>query len=364
MATGDGVVVHSGWKEDGFGYSVVIKDKRTGLFILYGHNSKNIVKEGQTVKAGQVIGKVGDTGASRGAHLHFQVMSDYASYTTVNPEVVLAVGSGMRQPGVAPARTAGVSAPPMSVPRGAVRLADGTWTWGGKVFDQNGLIINSKQTGTAQYPTRTNVMKTTWTRADIKPPNATNNYGYDYMNVTKNPQNRAFVQGLHRVAYNLGIPAVVLADIIDVETSWRLNSINSTGHAGIIQFSEETKASLERRLGRKFNVNDPVSQLPFLELYLNEFKGKYKNAEDIAAQIFGGAPLYWKNAKQRESFRDGNNVSFPVYMQRMGTGAGRRYQTSYDSATPQIHALYNQGCPTCNSLLSAGAFSPHYSGLT
>ena len=56
------------------GYGNVIKIKHfDGKETLYAHNNSNIVEEGDVVKAGQVIAKVGSTGISTGNHLHFGV---------------------------------------------------------------------------------------------------------------------------------------------------------------------------------------------------------------------------------------------------------------------------------------------------
>jgi murein DD-endopeptidase MepM/ murein hydrolase activator NlpD len=40
---------------------------------MYGHSSRLLVKTGQTVKKGDVIARVGSSGRSTGAHLHFEV---------------------------------------------------------------------------------------------------------------------------------------------------------------------------------------------------------------------------------------------------------------------------------------------------
>jgi len=47
-----------------------------GYVTRYGHLSEILVRPGQAVRRGDVIGKVGSTGRSTGPHLHYEVFRD------------------------------------------------------------------------------------------------------------------------------------------------------------------------------------------------------------------------------------------------------------------------------------------------
>jgi murein DD-endopeptidase MepM/ murein hydrolase activator NlpD len=53
--------------------NVVKIDHGFGIETLYGHLAKALVKEGQRVKRGEVVGLVGSTGLATGPHLHYMV---------------------------------------------------------------------------------------------------------------------------------------------------------------------------------------------------------------------------------------------------------------------------------------------------
>jgi murein DD-endopeptidase MepM/ murein hydrolase activator NlpD len=68
-----GKVTTKAYNAGGYGYYVVIDVKGTDRSEVYGHlRDKATVRQGESVKTGERIGKVGDTGNASGCHLHFE----------------------------------------------------------------------------------------------------------------------------------------------------------------------------------------------------------------------------------------------------------------------------------------------------
>lgn len=67
-----GVVIRAGWSTVGYGQFVII-DHQIDYITLYAHLSEILVEEGQVVKQGDLLGRVGSTGNSTGPHLHFEI---------------------------------------------------------------------------------------------------------------------------------------------------------------------------------------------------------------------------------------------------------------------------------------------------
>lgn len=82
-ATGNGIVKRADSRSSGFGKHIRI-DHGYGYRTLYAHLSEYNVKVGQKVKRGEIIGYVGNTGRSRGPHLHYEVHLNNERLNPVN----------------------------------------------------------------------------------------------------------------------------------------------------------------------------------------------------------------------------------------------------------------------------------------
>jgi murein DD-endopeptidase MepM/ murein hydrolase activator NlpD len=86
-ATAAGIVSSAGWS-GGYGKMVEV-DHDNGLATRYGHLSEIDVRVGDTIRIGQVVGRLGSTGRSTGPHLHYETRVDGEA---VNPDKFLAAG--------------------------------------------------------------------------------------------------------------------------------------------------------------------------------------------------------------------------------------------------------------------------------
>ncbi len=75
FATGNGKVVEVKKKYNGYGHHIKIQHG-FGYETLYAHMSKILVRKGQRVERGEVIGLVGSTGTSVAPHLHYEVFKE------------------------------------------------------------------------------------------------------------------------------------------------------------------------------------------------------------------------------------------------------------------------------------------------
>jgi murein DD-endopeptidase MepM/ murein hydrolase activator NlpD len=71
-ATADGVVNSAGYTGN-YGNSVLI-DHGFGIGTRFGHLSRVVVRPGQTVRRGDVVGSVGATGRATSPHLHYEIL--------------------------------------------------------------------------------------------------------------------------------------------------------------------------------------------------------------------------------------------------------------------------------------------------
>ncbi len=87
-AIGDGKILHAGWQKGGYGRMIEIQHDSV-YSSRYAHLQRLApgLKTGATIRKGQIIGYVGSTGRSTGAHLHFELYKDYQYVDPLNFEI-------------------------------------------------------------------------------------------------------------------------------------------------------------------------------------------------------------------------------------------------------------------------------------
>lgn len=87
-AVGDGTIAHAGWKKGGYGRLIEIQHDPV-YASRYAHlqGLAKGIRKGTAVKKGQIIGYVGSSGRSTGAHLHFELYKDQEYIDPLNFEI-------------------------------------------------------------------------------------------------------------------------------------------------------------------------------------------------------------------------------------------------------------------------------------
>ena len=71
-------------KQSNGSIQIVLRGK-SGSMYYYGHLDSVLIKSGQRVKSGQVIGRMGDTGSPGQVHLHFEYWRSGGESDAINP---------------------------------------------------------------------------------------------------------------------------------------------------------------------------------------------------------------------------------------------------------------------------------------
>ena len=85
VAAFPGVVTMAKYNKGGYGHYVIV-DHENGLQTLYGHLSERLVKIGERVYPGDIVGLAGNSGRSSGAHLHFEI---HYGEINIDPETIV-----------------------------------------------------------------------------------------------------------------------------------------------------------------------------------------------------------------------------------------------------------------------------------
>lgn len=308
--------VGSGW-----GNYVAIEDQN-GQTAIYAHLRQHNVQVGDIVSQGTPIGIMGNSGESRGAHLHLSVLTDTKGGT------VFAEANGVADPleyirqtvpennpvprglGLPPTQgtaSRAVSAPPSSLeyqvattepPPGAFILPDGNgYLYGNTVYFEteadmerarsrstaarsrysrtsSGVVITSPGSPGVARPTQAAASQVfhganpqanylaSNDRADYRPGtinNPENNFGYEAL-----ASDNAFRMKLHQTAAQIGVPTQWLADIMAFETGGTFSpGIRNGGGApavGLIQFYEDENDPGHKTIrGRRYSLRQIAS---------------------------------------------------------------------------------------------------------
>jgi hypothetical protein len=189
---------------------------------------------------------------------------------------------------------------------------------------------------------------------------------YGYKILKDDPE---FRKELANLADELGIPAVFLADVMQVETgNWtHTRRANQWGYYGLIQISPTNArayANMTTEQIGKLSLGQQVRLVvrPYLLAMQREAGKPIKTMEDLLFSIWRGSPGLRMNNQRRASTRDGlNGTTASQYLNQLGQAAGRQYGHFMRQNTGRaLHKESRGGCPTCQAMKQKGTFVVHY----
>jgi hypothetical protein len=189
---------------------------------------------------------------------------------------------------------------------------------------------------------------------------------YGYKVLKDDPE---FRKELANLADELGIPAVFLADVMQVETAnWtHVRKANQWGYYGLIQISPtnaKAYANMTTEQIGKLTLGQQVRLVvrPYLLAMQREAGKPIKTMEDLLFSIWRGSPGLKMNNQRRAAIRDGlNGTTASQYLNQMGQAAGRQYNHFMRQNTGRaLHKEPRSGCPTCQAMKQKGTFIVHY----
>ena len=343
-----GRVVANGYDQGGWGNFVAIEDQN-GYRAIYAHlASASSVKVGDVVAQGQLLGDMGNTGGSRGAHLHLSVINPGGpiaeSHGTYDPIAYInesvtepgqqVLGAGMPPNGITTTSGRGPSRPgvPFSTqtefvvantvpPPGAFILPeqDG-WVYGNTIYfrtqeaanralsrrqaanDTRTQAIpgapNTAALNDGPYTATTNVFsganpqrtsQVSGYRRDYGPNNPEHNFGYRALQ-----DDRSFRLALHASANRLGLPSQWLADVIAFETGGTFNPSEpnraGSGATGLIQFMPSTARNLGTSTAALSQMTR-AQQMAYVERYLAPYASSIQTITDMYMAVLWPAAI-------------------------------------------------------------------------
>lgn len=327
-----------------------------GSIHRFAHLSDTNVIVGHQVMPGDVLGLSGNTGNSRGAHLHWEVILDADSEgngTKVDP-----LQWSSQHIVSQPYAVRGQSNPTPQQLQG-VPLDNGGYLQNGLIYDAEGRANPAAYTANApMYPAVAPTVKSQ------TPSDPSFNYGYQVV-----ADDTRFRTELHRMAARLDIPAQWILDVMALETGGTFdpdskNYDERSRAFGLIQFLPSTIRGLQQNHPDLDEADlysgDRTRQLKWVEAYLSEMSDKIDTVYDLAVGIFLGEPRLDQYQANPDSIRRAGdfNIGISAYVDKLGKYAGRRYRPIFPTGS-EIHTRPVRGCTTC--MMMSTNFQPHES---